>query len=314
MNRNGRDALVNTCVARPRMGDSFSRKGLHRPLLSTLRGLPMRIPLATSGFLFVGLVCAPAWSQSPDPFGQRDRKVLADPFNSDAKVISRPTLDAPENKQRTPRRSTRSTRSLIIRDDVGSGKMVLRNARNGDSDSPSNPSQTRERIQSALDSKTTQTFIELPLSEAIQTLSETHDIPMVIDHRGLEEIGLDAEAGVSIDMKNMSLRGFLRLMLRDLDLTYMVREEYLEITTFEEAENRLATEMYLLPDAIVPRSDDVIEVMAVSINPGTWEARGGSSNAIAFDHVLVVSTTSDTHDRLGKFLEELFKKYGNGKE
>ena len=271
----------------------------------------MRIPLATAAILFVGHAYTPAWSQSPDPFGRRDPTVREDPFNADTESTGRPTLNAPENGPRRLRRSAQAPLLPGNQPAAAGGRMILRNARAGDSISSANPSETRKRIQSALDSKTTQTFVEVSLSEAIQTLSETHGIPAIIDHRGLEDIGLDAEAGVTIDMKNMSLRGFLRLMLRDLDLTYMVRDEYLEITTLEEAENRLITKMYLMPDAIVPKSDDVIEVMSASINPWTWETKGGSSNAIAFDHLLVVSTTSDTHNQLGRFLEELFQKYGD---
>ena len=78
------------------------------------------------------------------------------------------------------------------------------------------------RIQASLDDETTQTFLDTPLEEAIDALKETHDIPIVIDRRALEEIGLTPDTPVNVDLKNVSLRSFMRLMLRELDLTYVI--------------------------------------------------------------------------------------------
>ena len=91
--------------------------------------------------------------------------------------------------------------------------------------------ETERRIQAALGDETTQNFVELPLSDAIQQISEAHDIPIVVDNRALEEIGLSAEEPVSISLKNVTLRSFMRIMLRDLDLTYMIKDEVMQITT-----------------------------------------------------------------------------------
>lgn len=165
-------------------------------------------------------------------------------------------------------------------------------------------------IHAALDSKTTQTFIETPLSEAIQTLSAAHDIAIVIDHRALDEIGLDSGVGVNLDLKNVSLRAFLDLMLRDLDLTYIVKDEVLQVTTAEAAENNLVLEMYVLPKNLVAKSDQVIKVLTATVVPETWESLGGPSTAMAIDHVLVVSTTDNVHHRVKKFLTMLSEKYG----
>ncbi|KAA5547347.1 VWA domain-containing protein [Roseiconus nitratireducens] len=112
--------------------------------------------------------------------------------------------------------------------------------------------ETERRIESALSDETTQSFIETPLSDAIQQISQTHDIPIVVDTRALEEIGLDADVGVTIDLKNVSLRSFLRLMLRDLDLTYLIKDEVMQITTIEAAEDNLVTKVYPVGDLVVP--------------------------------------------------------------
>ncbi|MDA7493004.1 VWA domain-containing protein, partial [bacterium] len=104
--------------------------------------------------------------------------------------------------------------------------------------------ETERRIQSALGDETSQSFIELPLSEAITQISEAHDIPIVIDNQALEDIGLSAEEPVTITLKNVTLRSFLRIMLRDLDLTYVIKDEVMQITSQEAAEENLVTKVY----------------------------------------------------------------------
>ena len=169
------------------------------------------------------------------------------------------------------------------------------------------PIDAEERINNALGSLTTQIFIETPLSEAIQTISKLHQIPIVIDRRALEEFGLDSEARVNIDLKEVTLRSFLRLMLHDLELTYMVKDEVMQITTVEAAEDNRIMKMYALPTNLAAKSEQVIDVMTRSITPETWKAK---STAMALDHVLVVTTTSDVHDEVRNFLAMLSEKYG----
>ena len=112
--------------------------------------------------------------------------------------------------------------------------------------------ETERRIQSALGDETSFSFVELPLSDAVQQISEAHDIPIVVDSRALEEIGLSAEEPVNISLKNVSLRSFMRLMLRENELTYMIKDEVMQITTVEAAEQNLVTKVYPVGDLVVP--------------------------------------------------------------
>ncbi|WP_442506972.1 hypothetical protein SH528x_005850 [Novipirellula sp. SH528] len=111
---------------------------------------------------------------------------------------------------------------------------------------------TERRIQATLSDETSQIFVETPLEEAIQKIATDHDIPIVIDRRALEEIGLTADSPVTIELKNVSLRSFMRLLLRELDLTYMIKDEVMQITTQEAAEENLVTKVYPVGDLVVP--------------------------------------------------------------
>ncbi len=112
--------------------------------------------------------------------------------------------------------------------------------------------ETERRIQKALGDETTQQFIEEPLESAIRIISETHGIPIVVDRQALEEIGLTADTPVTMDLKNVTLRSFLRLMLREFTLTYMIKDEVLQITSEEAAELNLINKVYPVGDLVVP--------------------------------------------------------------
>ena len=113
----------------------------------------------------------------------------------------------------------------------------------------------------------------------------------------------------TLDLKNVSLRSTLRLMLRELDLTFIIRDEVMQITTQEAAEQNLLTEAYVFPKPLVAKSDQVIKALTSTVNPQTWDRAGGPSSVSAVDHVLMVSTTDDNHQEVVKFLQKLQAAY-----
>ena len=69
-----------------------------------------------------------------------------------------------------------------------------------------------------------------------------------IDQRAVEDSGLTIDVPVAKTLKDISLRSALKLILRDLGLTYLIEDEVLQITTPEEAETRLITVVYPVKD------------------------------------------------------------------
>ena len=109
-----------------------------------------------------------------------------------------------------------------------------------------------EEIFRQLDSDTQLDFLESPLSEVVEFLEEYHDIEIVIDNRALQDAGLDSNTPITQTLRGISLRSALRLILRELDLTYMVRDEVLQITSLDEAEQDLVTKVYPVADLVLP--------------------------------------------------------------
>ncbi len=106
----------------------------------------------------------------------------------------------------------------------------------------------RSQIESVLDSKTAFEFLDVPLSEVVDALEGQHEIQIEIDQRAVEEAGLTTDAPVAKSLAGISLRSALKLLLRDLGLTFLIEDEVLQITTPEEAESRLVTVVYPVKD------------------------------------------------------------------
>ena len=79
-----------------------------------------------------------------------------------------------------------------------------------------------------------------------------HLIPIELDVKKLEEAGVNIDTPVTKNLSGITLRSALRLLLNDLELTYVVRDEVLLITTPEEAESQLITKVYPVGDLVVP--------------------------------------------------------------
>jgi uncharacterized membrane protein YgcG len=109
-----------------------------------------------------------------------------------------------------------------------------------------------ERIGRALDESTSFEFIETPLRDVVEYLRDLHDIEIQIDQRSLDDVGIGTETPITRSLKGISLRSALRLMLRELDLTYVIRDEVLLVTTPEEVENHLTTKVYPVADLVIP--------------------------------------------------------------
>jgi hypothetical protein len=106
-----------------------------------------------------------------------------------------------------------------------------------------------EKIEKALKEPTELEFIETPLRDVMDYLKKKHKIEIQIDRKALDDVGLDpSTTPITKNLKGISLRSALRLIFRDLDLTYVIQDEVLLITTPEEAETRLTTRIYAVGD------------------------------------------------------------------
>ncbi|QEG40389.1 hypothetical protein [Roseimaritima ulvae] len=288
-----------------------------------LCGLTAALFAAATGFALPALAQPPAQgfgSATDDPFGGANR-AQADPFGGTAgdandpfnapKQVQADPFAAPVGKPAAPFADPRpaladpfGAPSLKPADSPAPGKPVT-------TYTPSSGSRDVERqIERALQAKASVSFVESPLYECIELLAEEHQIPILIDERSLEEIGLSRDVPITLNVKNISLRSCLRLMLSNLDLTYILKDEVLQITTLENAEQNLSTVVYRL-DSTGLKANDARQLITRSIHSDTWETLGGPSSIQAMSsedeqhHLLIVSTTRKTHEQIAELLQRL---------
>ena len=85
-------------------------------------------------------------------------------------------------------------------------------------------------IREELAKETTLDLSDKTLDMAIKYLAQKHHIEIVLDQEATKAVGVDPSAIVSIDVHGIALRSTLRLMLAPLNLTYVVKDEVLQIT------------------------------------------------------------------------------------
>jgi hypothetical protein len=109
-----------------------------------------------------------------------------------------------------------------------------------------------QRILDALEGDVDLEYAETPLKEVVDDLKERFHIPIVLANKKLEEAAINLETPVTANFKQISLRAGLRNMLGDLGLTYLIKDEIMQITTPEDAGAQMITKVYRVGDLVVP--------------------------------------------------------------
>ncbi|HEX3655492.1 MAG TPA: hypothetical protein VHV55_06795 [Pirellulales bacterium] len=164
------------------------------------------------------------------------------------------------------------------------------------------------RIEKVLDEPTEIHFIQAPMTCAIAYLAMQYKIEIQVDDKALEEAGID-DIQLDCQVKDITLRSALRLMLRDWKLTYAIRDEVLLITTEATAETIMTTRVYPVGDLLGTGSgevlllnpaEDLINLITKIVAPTTWSNVGGSAMICYLPAVqcLFISQTHEVHEEL----------------
>lgn len=177
-----------------------------------------------------------------------------------------------------------------------------------------NDSAAAERIAVALRSPLKSSglnFDAAPLADIVEVLETDYSIPIELDLPAMEEIGIDAQEPATVSLHGISLRAALRLMLKPLQLTYVIRDEVLLITTPEEAEAELVTCVYDLRDlgnSTDGKSvDQLVDAIVSCVATETWaENGGGNARVCSVDPgLLVIAQTQAVHEEISSLLSTI---------
>jgi type II secretory pathway component GspD/PulD (secretin) len=95
-------------------------------------------------------------------------------------------------------------------------------------------------------------FKDTSLRQILEDLQGMTGINIVPDESALQEAGISLDRPMSKHLENIALKSVLNLVLRDVHLTYVVRDQVLNITTEEHARGRMVTKVYQVADLVIP--------------------------------------------------------------
>lgn len=174
----------------------------------------------------------------------------------------------------------------------------------------------REAVEAALSQKHSFDFREVPLREAVASLQQQAAISIRLVDRALVDAGVDSDTPVTLKVKDLPLRSVLRRLFFNLrDLTYVVADGGLLLTTRERAEGLLHTAVFGVRDLVAkdetqPNTpsdhSSLVDLIQSSLNPSTWADTQSGPGTIKFvDGRLVVSQTHENLDQLQYLLRAL---------
>jgi hypothetical protein len=185
-----------------------------------------------------------------------------------------------------------------------------------------------QRIESVLQQplKSPLEYNEQPFNEIISMLQDEYELPILIDQKALEAVAISLDAPVTINLRNMSLRSALNLILRQpaLDgLVYTIDNEVLMITTEDYANDRLVVAVYRVDELVKDEVNyapgqpgpysPLVQVITSCVANHTWAINGSGEGQIHLmpPGILVVSQTKQVHAEVEALLGKLVSVRSN---
>jgi len=173
---------------------------------------------------------------------------------------------------------------------------------------PSGLSAAEGRVLAALGRPTSLEVVEMPLKDIVLHLVEKHGCPLILMADKLEEASVSLDTPITKSFKDISLQSLLRLMLKDLELTYVIREEAIVITTPEDAESHERMVAYPVQDLTqvgegLFDAESLAELVEACIAPDKWGAHSGPPTILPLDDGwLIFEQTDPVHEQVAGFL------------
>jgi hypothetical protein len=173
----------------------------------------------------------------------------------------------------------------------------------------------RRQIEQALKKTISIEMTDGTLKEALKQLHEAASVNIVIDTKLLEEEGISTDAKVSLHLSGVSLGSALKILLTPMNLTTVIEDEVLKVTSERGAEGKLFAVAYKVKDLIQTEYagqaafDSLIELITNVVKPDSWEEVGGRSTirANSITSSLVVRQTQTVHNEIQQLFTALRK-------
>ncbi|MDX1926648.1 MAG: RNA polymerase sigma factor, partial [Pirellulaceae bacterium] len=170
----------------------------------------------------------------------------------------------------------------------------------------------RELVRLKLRQTITVDFQGTPLRQALEEVSESTELPILLDTVELALAGIDPESPVSVKGQDISVREFLRRLFKsvenaDAGMAYAVHEGSIEVTSKEAADQDPAIRYYDLAYVLPNDSNlpSVINAIEQSVSPDSWLSAGGSYTISNVGSMLIISCDEPSHHKIERMLSRI---------
>lgn len=174
------------------------------------------------------------------------------------------------------------------------------------------PDKKEQKILAALKEEVSVEFLDTPLIDVVQFLSEMTKVPMIVDQMALDDEGIPSDEPITLTLAGVSLRSTMKMMFDDLGLTWVIEDEVLKITSKTKAEEKQISRVYPVADLIDPTDDESVQellvVLQAAVPDANWEevdGTGGTIYPVKFTKSIVIRQTRVVHEGIVKLLDSL---------
>lgn len=137
-------------------------------------------------------------------------------------------------------------------------------------------------IEKALDKSVNISFQNTPLTEVVALFAKQLSINAVLDHEALTEEGIAADTPVTFQLTQITGRSALELLLRPIQLSAVIDNEVLLVTTASREKEKFVSHTYPVSDLIGPNEDfQSLMMMLETSTSGPWMNRDGEGGTMA---------------------------------
>jgi hypothetical protein len=138
--------------------------------------------------------------------------------------------------------------------------------------------QRNAEVRAKLAKRTNLEFIETPLNQVLDFLSDAAEVQVYIRTRALDDVGVGTDSPITRNLKDVSVGMGLELILDDLDLEYAIDRGLVIVSTPDDFQVKSVVRVYqlqpLLADVPPEQADReagrLAGIIAAQVAPETW--------------------------------------------
>ncbi len=175
---------------------------------------------------------------------------------------------------------------------------------------PSSFSATQRNLEQILNEPFDAKYDETPFYEVMDELQDNYKINVLLDQSAKDD-SLTEDDPITFEVTGIRLKNALRLMLKEKNSTFMVRDGTLQIISLDVASDPeyFLSEFYPVDNIAIGNYDDLVDDIKASIDPEGWHDTNGDAhiNTLVVDGQPSISLfgPDSTHRQLRVYLSNL---------